>query len=370
MNFQTIRYQQHDRETLATNGWQVDWAGPPLVDLPVPRWYAARAPQGRDVPAGVVTLDDDVVETGLRPEAGTAITQLIGVATESWRAARSELSSSWPADAEVDQAAMRAAVDDWLGAPHYLAAFARWHLASAREAAAALAKHREPWDSRLTCVTVRAARDGGYEAWQGVGGYQQSIGIRPTVKAAVDAAVAQIASQRRELIAEALADFLPATPWVAGVGVTLGTALEGVPIYVRRGRVGGVSAASSWDLPIWQTIAAGGVEIVTPYSHDDEADRDRARATCRKAKALADAERREAVRRLVAGGVVRSTNGRTLERQAVAVGRHVWQIVGPVRMRSDGRVGLALVSDGRRQFWACLADARPAPPQGESAATG
>lgn len=250
-------------------------------------------------------------------------------------------------------------VEAALGVAHWLSEVAPWGMTPG-EADDALARARELWDTRCSVAVIRAAVQGGYDVWRGVGSTMQRAGWRDMYDAAEELAVDFIMERRTEVMRQVndiLAGWEAETPFVGDL--TIDEAAAHLPWCIRRGPVTAAEAGPSWDLPV---VLERRGDIEERYDErvtwDDEESREGVRRRKREADEKRLADEREAVRRLVALGFP-AANGRQLA-QATAVGGDgvAFTTLGPVRMYLGDPQALA-TWNGRRTWMGRLQAVTP-----------
>lgn len=331
--------------------WQTGWEvtrGPAIEGIR--RDTIARAPLGTPLPAGA----RDAVEL---PEVTGAELRAAREHLERIAAGRDELRATIARD---DLEHLERYVQIARGVPHPLAYHAAWSVSTLDQAVRSWCRARDLWASPCSSAVVRAALPDGYQVWRGIGGRLDGAGRAPTYERAEELAIEAVAAERGRVMArvhEILEGWSPATPYYTS---TIARAAEELSLQISRGPVTAAEAGSSWDLPIVAEVRDRQIvrhpERVTWNDADSRA---AALERKRAGEARRSAEVREALAHLAEHPTLAPLcrpRGLAIAEVALGAGRSV-RTLGPVRMRPDGAVALALVEDvGRwpRRYWMAL----------------
>src|SRR5690606_9118900 len=239
----------------------------------------------------------------------------------------------------------------WFGVAH---SFARLSPLSEPSLNRAVAAHRHAvglWHSRHSSVVIRTSYPTGYDVWRGIGSMMQRVGHAEDYEAAELLGLAAVRELREQTMArirdEILDGWSPETPYYSA---TLSSAATELPITVRRGPLTNEDLGrppSSYDLPIVAVFRGDSIErFPERVTWSDDASRARERQRRAEGHRRAQEEQARALDLLRQSPVVGPHVGpRSLPKGLrFLVGReNVAVTVGPVRLRQDGTVGLALV---------------------------
>lgn len=341
--------------------WQSDWHVTPLTSLRcLPRRCVARAPAGTPIPD---TCTAYAPPEPTADQLAAAHTEMAGM-VDQVDGLMAEVIRGLLTDSDRLAAEVRA----HLGSAHHLIHYAPISVMTQDAASRAWVRAGDMWDSRCSVAVIRAHERGGYAVWIGIGGRMGHIGRTDGYAGAEVLAVDASQDQRARTMAEVrdiLTDWSDDTPYPLGGVATLATAARDLPMTISRGPVSRDdlpgpygTGASSWDLPtvaVWRDghIAERHDDLVT---WDDDTCRERALARSRDGERRARDLRRLAVQNIIAHAphLAHLDLGDRLAQAAISVPRGQVDILGPVRMREDGAVGLALVEGAGRKYWMAL----------------
>lgn len=339
--------------------WQPDWQYTTMRALPsIPRRSVARAPKGTATPAGCDLYTAPVPTEHMQELARLDLQR---VADSSDRL-MSDVARGLLADPDELDSEIRAV----LGVAHPYASASPLSVASLKDACRAHLRASDAWASPCSTAVIRCA-ERGYQVWTGIGGMMHREGNAATYSEAELLAAAGIARQRATAMAAAhaaLEGWHPDTPFYSA---TLATADASLPWSIHRGPITADElpgkhgmGASSWDLPVVTEFrAASRIDYPERVTWSDDDSRERARAKRRAGEARRKQEVAAALDMLRAHPALaplceadRLTPGELKLQNGMTV-----RVIGPVRMRDDGAVPLALVQDlgGRRmRMWMAL----------------
>lgn len=347
--------------------WQPDWQKTPEIYLDCGETSRiARAPFGAPIPDGAVEYAEER-DPAVRPElVDRALSELRAIAADA-RHGDDPFSRARTAErilAAGKKGVMRV-LREQAGVPHAFAKVAPLSVATPDEAAGMHTHAVTLWDSRCTAAVIRAAEQGGYHSWIGVGSRMVGRRHARTAKHALAHAIRDSRDMREQVMQSVLAVLVGwsgSTPFLRG---TIDTVATEIPLYVRRGPVScmdmpQLSAArwgTSWDLPTWAVVCmrTGLPEIrEDAVVWDDDESRRAARKRQLDGQRRAEASARLAVQHMSRHPLIQQiADGDrlrpcTIEHQK---GHHV-KIMGPVRLSVGGTDGQALVRVmGRREWW-------------------
>jgi len=338
--------------------WQPSWEVTPVVLLdPLPRRAVARAPAGTPLPEGATLY----AEPEVTDEHRSAARHVLQRATESTDQLRRGLARSALDDPERLDEEIRV----WLGVAHPHALVAPLSVRRLADACLAYVGATQSWTSPHSSVVVRCALRG-YDVWTGIGGMMDRAGRADDYASAEALGVAAVRQRRRETLRrvreEILAGWSPETPYYTS---TIARAEDELPIVVRRGPItakelGAEGALNhSYGLPVVAVYRGGEVQRFDErITWSDEESRERARERQREGQKRRQVEEARALallrdyaaiaphvtdRGLKGGTPLRLGNGMDVT------------LVGPVRMREDGREPLALVKEANgKRFWMAI----------------
>lgn len=344
-------------DTTLPTPWQPAWEVTPVWSIDtLPRRSVARAPSGTPIPEGATIYAEPEVTDDHR-RAFRDVLQ--SVASESADSLRRELAQGALDDPERFDEDLRAC----LGVAHPHALVAPLSVATLREACHAHRMASDAWTSPHSSVVVRCALRG-YDVWTGIGGMMARVGRADDYPEAEALGVEAVRQRRRETLRrvreEVLAGWSPETPYYTS---TIARAESELPIVVRRGPItaeelGAEGAINhSYGLPVVAVYRGGEVQRFDDrITWSDGMSRELARERQREGQRRREAEEARAVELLRGHDTLaphltdRGFRGGT-ELQ-LGNGMAV-TLVGPVRMREDGRFPLALVRDhgSGRRIW-------------------
>lgn len=340
--------------------WQPSWEVTPVVSLdPLPRRSVARAPAGTPIPEGATLY----AEPEVTDEHRSAARDVLQRATESTDQLRRGLARSALDDPERLDEEIRV----WLGVAHPHALVAPLSVRRLADACLAYVDATQSWTSPHSSVVVRCALRG-YDVWTGIGGMMARVGRADDYAEAEALGVEAVRQRRRETLRgvreEILAGWSPETPYYTS---TIARAESELPIVVRRGPItaeelGAEGALNrSYGLPVVAVYRGGKVERFDDrITWSDGMSRELARERQREGQRRRQAEEARAVEllrghdRLAPHLTDRGFRGGT--ELPLGNGMTV-TLVGPVRMREDGRLPLALVLGARgRRLWMAVGE--------------
>ena len=324
--------------------WQPNWQGGRALDIPsLPRRLVARAPAGTSIPDGAAPYRP--------PEVTDEHRRLARADLERIAQGPDPLGAELATSALENQERLDEFIRAWFGVAHSFAWLSPLSEPSLNRAVAA---HRHAvglWHSRHSSVVIRTSYPTGYDVWRGIGSMMQRVGHAETYEAAEQIGVARVRELREQTMArirdEILDGWSPETPYYSA---TLSSAATELPITVRRGPMTNEDLGrlpSSYDLPIVAVARGDHVErFPERVTWSDDASRARERQRRAEGHRRAQEEQARALDLLRQSPVVGPHVGpRSLPKGLrFLVGReNVAVTVGPVRLRQDGQVGLALV---------------------------
>lgn len=363
-DFTLVTYDLHSADTIFGDDadWQLNWHVEPSIVLPsLPLRGVARSadqsypPQYR-YDAGIDRREATIPQ--LRDAARSDLADMLGTMDSFLR--------PWAEKVLADPDELDCLIRQHLGVAHPYALCAPLSVTTLDEATRLKVDADQVWESRCSSAVVRATMPDGYRIWIGIGSHMQDVGRCDEYRAAEAAAVGAVYTHRRNAIAkirEILDGWSDDTPYYSA---TMGTAYDQLPIRVYRGPVSsqdlpGASpyGGGSWDLPevaVYRGKERERYDDRKTWSDDESRERQRERE--RQGQARRNAEVQAALddlRTVLPESAFRVTGlvpGLRVSGLPDAV------TAGPVRMREDGRFGLALVRYGagrnRRSTWVAL----------------
>lgn len=337
--------------------WQPDWQVIPVLDLTsIPSRRVARAPAGTPIPPGCELYSPPVVTDELRQMTRADLERLARSPEPLSKLASGSLDDREQLDRDIRC---------WLGEAHPYATLAPLSVEFLQDASGATAAAGDLWDSTHSIVTIRCSVRG-YDVWVGIGGRVQRVGRADEYDEAETLGVDAVRQRRRETLRRVrevlLVGWSPDTPFYSS---TIARAETELPITVHRGPITAEELGEegrvngSYALP---TVAVYRGDSVTRFPEritwSDEESRTKARERRREGQKRRQVEEARALallrdyaaiaphvtdRGLKGGTPLRLGNGMTVT------------LVGPVRMRDDGREPLALVKEANgKRFWMAI----------------